>query len=78
VVSGSTFQFVRVVAGGVAPVPLRLAGVESSTQGAPATPATAARAAEEATVGAKPLPMTAYKLDLLKGLVRDLLERLAT
>ena len=28
-------------------------------------------------VGAKPLPMTAYKLDLLKGLVQDLLGSLA-
>ena len=28
-------------------------------------------------VGAKPLPMTGYKLDLLKGVVQDLLERLA-
>jgi len=77
VVSGGTFQFVRVAAGGIAPVPLRLAQVESAVQGAPATVTTAAKAAEQAIVGAKPLPMTAYKLDLLKGLVRDLLERLA-
>jgi len=28
-------------------------------------------------VGAKPLPMTGYKLDLLEGVVRDLLEQLA-
>ena len=34
-------------------------------------------AAERATSGAKPLPMTGYKLDLLKGVVRDLLEQLA-
>ena len=34
-------------------------------------------AAERATSGAKPLPMTGYKLDLLKGVVQDLLERLA-
>jgi xanthine dehydrogenase YagS FAD-binding subunit len=77
VVSGGSFELVRVAAGGIAPVPLRLGQVESAAQGAPATAATAARAAEQAIVGAKPLPMTAYKLDLLKGLVRDLLERLA-
>jgi len=77
VVSGGLFELVRVAAGGVAPVPLRLAQVESAAQGAPATAATAAKAAEQAIVGAKPLPMTAYKLDWLKGLVRDLLERLA-
>jgi xanthine dehydrogenase YagS FAD-binding subunit len=32
-------------------------------------------AAEQATAGATPLPMTGYKLDLLRGLVHDLLER---
>ena len=36
-----------------------------------------AEAAEQAASGAKPLPMTGYKLDLLKGVVQDLLERLA-
>jgi xanthine dehydrogenase YagS FAD-binding subunit len=36
-----------------------------------------AEAASQASKGANPLPMTAYKLDLLSGLVRDLLERLA-
>jgi xanthine dehydrogenase YagS FAD-binding subunit len=39
--------------------------------------ATIAVAAKQATSGAKPLPMTGYKLDLLKGVVQDLLERLA-
>ena len=34
-------------------------------------------AARRATADARPLPMTAYKLDLLSGLVRDVLERLA-
>ena len=77
VVSGGSFQFVRIAAGGIAPVPLRLTSAEAAAQGAPATAATAAKAAEQAIVGAKPLPMTAYKLDLLKGLVQDLLERLA-
>ena len=77
VVSGGSFQFVRIAAGGIAPVPLRLAAAEAAAQGAPANAATAAKAAEQAIVGAKPLPMTAYKLDLLKGLVQDLLERLA-
>jgi xanthine dehydrogenase YagS FAD-binding subunit len=77
VVSTGGFQFVRIAAGGIAPVPLRLAAAEAATQGSPANAATAAKAAEQAIVGAKPLPMTGYKLDLLKGLVQDLLERLA-
>jgi len=34
-------------------------------------------AARRATTDAKPLPMTGYKLDLLRGLVHDVLERLA-
>jgi xanthine dehydrogenase YagS FAD-binding subunit len=77
VVSGGSFQFVRIAAGGIAPVPLRLASAEAAAQGAPANAATAAKAAEQAAVGSKPLPMTAYKLDLLKGLVQDLLGSLA-
>ena len=36
-----------------------------------------ADASKQATSGAKPLPMTAYKLDLLQGLVRDVMEQLA-
>ncbi|NOJ47423.1 FAD binding domain-containing protein [Bradyrhizobium archetypum] len=77
VVKDGTFQFVRLAAGGIAPVPLRLAAVEAALQGKTASEATIANAAEQAVVGAKPLPMTAYKLDLLKGVVKDALERLA-
>jgi len=77
VISDGTFQFVRLTAGGIAPVPLRLAAVEAALQGKRANVATIAVAAKQATAGAKPLPMTGYKLDLLKGVVQDLLERLA-
>jgi xanthine dehydrogenase YagS FAD-binding subunit len=71
------FQHVRLAAGGIAPVPLRLTACESMLQGRPVNAAAIAEAAKQATSGARPLPMTAYKLDLLEGLVRDLLERLA-
>jgi xanthine dehydrogenase YagS FAD-binding subunit len=77
VVSAGTFQSIRLAAGGIAPVPLRLSASEASLQGAAANTANIARAADQATAGAKPLPMTGYKLDLLRGLVHDLLERLA-
>jgi xanthine dehydrogenase YagS FAD-binding subunit len=77
VITDGAFQFVRLAAGGIAPVPLRLAAVEAALQGKKANAATIASAAERATSGAKPLPMTGYKLDLLKGVVQDLLERLA-
>ena len=78
VVSGGVFQFVRVTAGGIAPVPLRLAACEAALQGKPASAAVIAEAARQATSGARPLPMTGYKLDLLEGVVHDLLERLAS
>jgi xanthine dehydrogenase YagS FAD-binding subunit len=77
VIDKGAFRFVRLAAGGVAPVPLRLIGAEAAAQGAMVTPATIAAAARAATEGAKPLPMTAYKLDLLAGLVQDLLEQRA-
>ena len=67
-----------ITAGGIAPVPLRLEASEAALQGKPATAATIAQAAELATSGAKPLPMTGYKLELLTGLVRDVMERIAT
>jgi xanthine dehydrogenase YagS FAD-binding subunit len=76
VVSGGSFQFIRIAAGGIAPVPLRLIASESMLQGAPANSATIADAARQASAGAKPLPMTGYKLDLLRGVVHDLLEQL--
>ncbi len=77
VVKDGAFQFIRLTAGGIAPVPLRLAAVEAALQGKAANAAVIAAAAELAVAGAKPLPMTGYKLDLLKGVVQDLLERLA-
>jgi xanthine dehydrogenase YagS FAD-binding subunit len=77
VVSAGSFQFIRITAGGIAPIPLRLAASEAVLQGAAANPATIADAARQAMTGAKPLPMTEYKLDLLSGVVHDLLKRLA-
>ncbi len=77
VVSAGAFQFIRITAGGIAPVPLRLSASEAALQGRPTNAATIANAAKQATAGAKPLPMTEYKLDLLSGVVHDLLERLA-
>jgi xanthine dehydrogenase YagS FAD-binding subunit len=76
VVSGGSFQLLRLAAGGIAPVPLRLSAAEAMGQGAPANPSTIAKIARQAITGATPLPMTGYKLDLMEGLVRDLLERL--
>jgi xanthine dehydrogenase YagS FAD-binding subunit len=77
VVANGMFSFVRLAAGGIAPVPLRLSAAEAAVEGKPANAATITEAGRQATSGAKPLPMTGYKLDLLSGLVCDLLERLA-
>ena len=78
VVSAGAFKFIRITAGGIAPIPLRLSASEAALQGKPANPGTIANAARQATAGARPLPMTGYKLDHLSGVVQDLLERLAT
>ncbi len=77
-ITDGKFQLVRLAAGGIAPVPLRLTACESMLQGKPANAEAIAEAAKQATSGANPLPMTAYKLDLLEGVVLDLLERLLT
>jgi xanthine dehydrogenase YagS FAD-binding subunit len=78
VVTDGAFQFVRLTAGGIAPVPLLLSAAESALQGKPANAMNIAVAVKLAISGAKPLPMTGYKLDLLAGVVQDLLEKLAT
>ena len=77
VIADGAFKFVRIAAGGIAPVPLRLNASEAALEGRPPTEATIANAAKLAVDGAKPLPMTGYKLQLLSGLVRDLLTQLA-
>ena len=77
VVTDGAFQFIRLTAGGIAPVPLRLQAAEAALQGKPANGLNISVAAKLAASGAKPLPMTGYKLDLLEGVVRDLLEKLA-
>jgi xanthine dehydrogenase YagS FAD-binding subunit len=77
VVADGVFRFVCLAAGGIAPIPLRLTAAEAALEGKPANAASIVDAARLATSGAKPLPMTGYKLDLLSGLVRDLVEQLA-
>jgi xanthine dehydrogenase YagS FAD-binding subunit len=75
--SGGNFRHVHIAAGGIAPVPLRLTACEAALEGQPAGADVIAKAAQLSTSGAKPLPMTGYKLELLVGLVRDVVERVA-
>jgi xanthine dehydrogenase YagS FAD-binding subunit len=77
VIEDGTFKLVRIAAGAIAPVPLRLRAAESAAQEAMVNATTIAKAVAQSTQGAKPLAMTGYKLDLLQGLVRDLLERIS-
>jgi len=76
VVENGSFRFIRLAAGGIAPVPLRLRASEAMLLGAATTTETMIEAARRATTNASPLPMTGYKLALLSGLVQDLLEQL--
>jgi xanthine dehydrogenase YagS FAD-binding subunit len=68
-------DFVRVAAGGVAPTPLRLTAVEDALIAEAIEPELLAKAAKLAREGAKPLPQTGYKLDLLEAAVLDALEQ---
>jgi xanthine dehydrogenase YagS FAD-binding subunit len=68
----------RVVLGGVAPIPWRLPKVEQMLAGQRVTEDLAAKAAETALEGARPLAKNAYKVPLTKGVVRRTLLELAT
>jgi xanthine dehydrogenase YagS FAD-binding subunit len=75
VTEADAIRSAAVTLGGVAGLPLRLAAVEQLLTGKPATPETLAAAAAVAADGAKPLPDTAYKLELVRGAVLEALER---
>jgi xanthine dehydrogenase YagS FAD-binding subunit len=74
-ISHGTIDFARVAVGGVAPIPLRLRTVEKALAGRPATTEVIDEAASLAAEGARPLPMTRYKADLLPRTVRETLNR---
>jgi xanthine dehydrogenase YagS FAD-binding subunit len=68
----------RIALGGVAPIPWRLPQVEQMLTGQKITESLAAKAAEAALEGAKPLAKNAYKVPLTKGVVRRTLLGLAS
>ena len=74
-VADGRIAFVRVAVGSVAPVPLRLERVEELLAGEPATAEALEHAASIAAEGANPLPMTRYKVPLLRETVRETLDR---
>ena len=71
-------QRARIVLGGVAPIPWRLPKVEAMLAGQRITPELAAKAGEEAIVGAQKLSRNAYKLPMTKALVKRTVLALAT
>ena len=68
--SGTTIQSVRLAVGAVAARPLRLTAVEARVAGKPHTEATAAAAGEAAIDGAVALRYNAYKIPLMRNLVK--------
>lgn len=74
-ITAGRISFARVAVGGVANIPLRLPQVEAALLEQPTNPETFTAAAQAATAGAHPLPMTGYKLKLLQGTVYETLQR---
>ena len=68
--AGTTIQNMRLVVNGVAAQPLRLAAVEALVKGKPRNEATAALAGELAIQDAQPLRFNAYKVPLMRNLVK--------
>jgi xanthine dehydrogenase YagS FAD-binding subunit len=67
--------FAAVTLGGVAPIPLRLTGLEDRLRGMDASRVDPFALAAHATEGAAPLAQTGYKIALIRGLVADALAR---
>jgi xanthine dehydrogenase YagS FAD-binding subunit len=75
--TGRRLEDARLTLSGVAPIPWRAGVAELELIGADASPELFARAAETALVGAEVLDHNAYKLPLVKTLIRRALKRLA-
>jgi xanthine dehydrogenase YagS FAD-binding subunit len=69
-VSGNTIERIRLAVNGAAARPLRLKAVEDAVRGKAATPATGEMAGRLAVQGAVPLQFNAYKVPLMRNLVK--------
>jgi xanthine dehydrogenase YagS FAD-binding subunit len=69
-VSGNTIDSIRLAVNGAAACPLRLKAVEDAVRGKPATAATGEMAGKLAVEGAVPLQFNAYKIPLMRNLVK--------
>ena len=70
VMNGTTIERMRLAVNGVAARPLRLEAVEEITRGRPRNEATAMVAANLAIEGSQPLKFNAYKVPLMRNLVK--------
>jgi xanthine dehydrogenase YagS FAD-binding subunit len=70
VVSGGNIERMRLVVNGVSARPMRLAAVEAAVQGKPRNEETAQLAGAMAVEGAVPLRYNAYKVPLMRNLVK--------
>jgi xanthine dehydrogenase YagS FAD-binding subunit len=70
VVSGGAIQRIRIAVNGAAARPLRLKAVEDAVRGKPASAATGEMAGRIAVQGAVPLQFNAYKIPLMRNLVK--------
>ncbi len=70
---GQTIQDARIVLGAVAPIPLRATAVEAFLEGRPMNDETALAAGEVAVQAVKPLSNNAFKVQIVKGLLRRIL-----
>ena len=71
---GNVCRTARIVLGGVAPIPWRLAEVERTLSGRRITPELAAAAGELAVAAAKPLAKNGYKVPLARAMVARTIE----
>jgi xanthine dehydrogenase YagS FAD-binding subunit len=70
VTSGNAIERIRLVVNGVAAHPIRLTAVEAAVQGKPRNAETAELAGQLAVRGAQPLQYNAYKVPLMRNLVK--------
>jgi len=70
VVSGDRIERIRIAVNGAAARPLRLREVEDAVHGKPANASTGAMAGKLAVQGAVALQFNAYKIPLMKNLVK--------
>jgi xanthine dehydrogenase YagS FAD-binding subunit len=68
--SGNNIEDVRIAVNAVSPRPMRLRNVEDAVKGKAATPATGEMAGKMAVEGAVPLQFNAYKIPLMRNLVK--------